>query len=357
MITAKDLNKPTPIIAGKQLNTYQQNSNIKSTIKALQNGEFILINEFFNDGLQLLAELQKECNSKVLNLSFKEQQANRDKYQKLSNLILLEIVDHQLSAKKSPHIGWLSKLYPDNGRFMLTFPQIQGLNSAWQWFEKGIALPVIRNKIKPYYGTYFPTRFEHLILFENFLNYYKGPKKTAIDVGIGCGVLSLQMINHKFQKVFATDINPNAIFGLQESMSDTKLSRKIELDCANLFGKWSKQTELIVFNPPWLPETRTLENLDKAMYYNETLFEDFFHHAKKRLLPNGQIVLIFSNLAQITKMTNVNPIEKELDNGDRFKLISCHKKQVKAASAKTKRDQHWRDLEEVELWVLQHNDN
>jgi len=71
-------------------------------------------------------------------------------------------------------------------------------------------------------------------------------------------------------------------------------------------------------------------------------------------LPNGQIVLIFSNLGQITKMTKVHPIKLELAKGNRFQLESCFKKQVKAASSKTKRDQHWRDLEEVELWVLKH---
>ncbi len=58
---------------------------------------------------------------------------------------------------------------------------------------------------------------------------YEGPKKTAIDIGCGSGVLSFQIIKHGFQKVFGTDTNPNAIFGLTEFMKDTKLSRKIDL--------------------------------------------------------------------------------------------------------------------------------
>jgi hypothetical protein len=33
-------------------------------------------------------------------------------------------------------------------------------------------------------------------------------------------------------------------------------------------------------------------------------------------------------------------------------LESCLKRAVKAASEKTKRDQHWREEEEVELWVM-----
>ncbi len=255
-------------------------------------------------------------------------------------------------VKKSPTIGWFEKLYPNTSTFLLPFPQVQGLNSSWQWYLKGITTPVLRNKIHPYYGTYFPTRFEHLELFDNWLKHYEGAKKTAIDVGIGSGVLSLQMVKHGFQKVFGTDTNPNVIVGLAEFMGNTKLSRKIMLDFGHLFGKWDKQTELIVFNPPWLPKTHDLDSLDEAIYYDEKLFPDFFKVAKERLLPEGKLVVIFSNLAEITGVTKEHPIAKELLEGGRFQLEKCFKKRVKKASNKTKRDQHWRVLEEVELWIL-----
>ena len=87
-----------------------------------------------------------------------------------------------------------------------------------------------------------------------------------MEVGVGCGVLSLQLVESGFQKVFATDINPNAIIGLRDYMGTTKLSRKIELDFGHLFGKWSQPTEMIVFNPPWLPETDDMDYTDTAMH-------------------------------------------------------------------------------------------
>ena len=121
---------------------------------------------------------------------------------------------------------------------------------------------------------------------------------------------------------------------------------------ANLFGRFDKQTELIVFNPPWLPEPKDINGIDKAIYYNENLFTEFFAEAKEHLLPDGKLILIFSNLAQVTNVTKENPIEKELEEGGRFKLEKCYKKKVKAASENTKRDQHWRSSEEVELWIL-----
>ncbi|MUH35554.1 methyltransferase type 11 [Zobellia amurskyensis] len=349
-------NKPEPFVSesGKPVLVFDGTLDLKRTIKILEAGKPVLIKAFYSDGLLLLRELQMHLKRKLDTTSFQDQRSFRSAYQKLSNLILIGIVDHKLAVKKAPSIGWLEKLYPENSDFLLPFPQIQGLNSAWQWYQNGITIPVLRNKVHPYYGTYFPTRFDHLILFDNWLKRYEGPKKSAIDVGVGSGILSLQMIKHGFQKVFATDNNPNSIIGLTESMADTKLSRKIELDYGSLFGKWEKQTELIVFNPPWLPETHSPDKNDEAIYYGQNLFSDFFSGAKQRLLPEGKLVIIFSNLARITKSTKEHPVEKELASGGRFQLEKCLKKTVKFASDKTKRDPEWRTTEEVELWVLTH---
>lgn len=353
MNTNIKINKPQPIIEeNKELNLFDRTTDTVLTIKTLEAGNPVLVTGFYNNGLLLLNALQIHLKKKLPNKTFEEQRQYREKYRKLSNLVLIEIVDHKLAVKKAPSIGWLEKLYLETSSFLLSFPQVQGLNGAWQWYTNGISIPVLRNKIHPYYGTYFPTRFGHLELFDQWLKRYDGAKKSAIDVRVGSGVLSFQMIKHGFQKVFATDTNPNAIIGLTEFMKDTKLSRKIDLDFGHLFGKFEKQTELIVFNPPWLPESHNLDSIDEAIYYNEKLFSDFFTEAKKMLLPEGKLVLIFSNLAEITNTRNTHPIEQELAKGGRFQLEKCFKKSVKRASKETKRDQHWRTSEEVELWIL-----
>ncbi|NEN25421.1 methyltransferase [Cryomorpha ignava] len=354
MINDIAIKKPEPIVNREAIEMFDRETDTTRTIKALEDGKRVLITEFYSNGILLLRKLQTHLKRKMPNETFQEQRAFRAEYHKLSNLILIEIADHQLAVKKAPSIGWLEKFYPENKAFLLTFPQVQGLNSSWQWYQNGVSIPVLRNKIHPYYGTYFPTRFDHLNLFDNWLKRYDGPKKSAIDVGFGSGVLSLQMIQHGFQKVFGTDINPNAVVGLTEFMGETKLSRKIELDLGHLFGKWEKQTELIVFNPPWLPSANNLDGIDEAIYYNENLFSEFFAEAKKRLLPEGKLVILFSNLAQITNLTKEHPIEKEVAEGGRFQLERSFKKKVKEASEKTKRDQNWRGSEEVELWVLTH---
>ncbi|MCK5730979.1 MAG: hypothetical protein KAH68_07890, partial [Draconibacterium sp.] len=61
------------------------------------------------------------------------------------------------------------------------------------------------------------------------------------------------------------------------------------------------------------------------------------------------------NLAQITKVDDSHPIEKELENGGRFEKELFIQKKVRSASKKTKRNQTWRAKEKVELWVLKLN--
>lgn len=352
--TALKINRPEPCKHDLVTRNYTKNNDNELIIKSLEEGDYILLKGLYSDGLELLNDLRSFLEKKLVAKTFTEQRTLRLEFKKLSNQVLVQITNGQIDLKKAPDIGWLKKLYPDKDIFLLPFPQIQGLNSSWQWYINGVNIPRIRNRIHPYYGVYFPTRFEHLILFDNWLAHYNGSKKTAIDVGIGSGILSLFLIKHGFQKSYGTDVNPNAIIGLNEMMGETKLSRKIELDYGYLFGKWEKQTELIVFNPPWLPASHELERLDEAIYYNDKLFTDFFERAQKMLLPEGRIVLLFSNLGQITNVASEHPIEVELLRGSRFVLEKCYKKSVKPASDKTKRNQYWRASEEVELWELRH---
>lgn len=349
-----EVDKPEPITLEVEVWSFTRGVDVTSTIRALKQGEVVVVKDVFGSGVDLLKELHADLKSSMAHASLSEQRAYRAEYFKLSNRILLEVVDQALVVKKAPTIGWFQELYSDHNHFLLSFPQVQGLNSAWQWYERGISIPGLRAKLHPYYGVYFPTRFEHIALFDTWLKDYRGPKKSAIDVGIGCGVLSLQLIQKRWQKIYATDSNPNAIVGMAKFMGTTKLARKIQLDHGNLFGRWDQPTELIVFNPPWLPETHESEGIDRAIYYDAKLFPEFFAEAQKRLLPEGKLVLLFSNLAQITGVISDHPIENELAEGGRFKLEQCLKNSVGAGSQKTKRNQPWREREEVELWVLTH---
>jgi hypothetical protein len=344
--------RPKPIISETELFVINRRVNIDEIIEALLHHNYVLIKDFFSTGLEILAALKKHLRIKYPEQHFQGQRDFRFAFRDASQNLLLPIKDNKLAVRKAPHIGWLKQLYPDISEFLLSFPDVQGLNSAWQWYEKGIMIPVIRQRIYPYYGTYFPTRFEHLELFSNWLKNYKGPKKTAIDIGTGCGILSFQLLQHSFVNVFATDINENAIIGVNEEIIRMHLKDKLFLYHGDLFEPLNLLAEVIVFNPPWLPSNSKLDGLDNAIYYDQELFPRFFKQARKHLEINGKLVILFSNLAQSSGMTKINPIEEELTNGNRFKKDHLILKKVRAASNKTDRDLNRRKNELVELWVL-----
>lgn len=343
---------PSPILPNIEVVPFVRKMDPQDAIDALLDGYYVLIDDFFSTGLVLLSELKKALQSKYSDQSFQGQRDFRAAYRELSHRVLLFISKHKLTVRKAPEIGWLKILYPGLDEFLLPLPQVQGLNSSWQWYAKGIHIPVLNRKIHPFFGTYFPTRFEHLELFDDWLKKYQGEKKSSIDVGIGCGVLSFQLLKHGFEKVHGTDSNPNAIIGLSEEMNKKRGPSKIDLYHGDLFAGCTLKSELIVFNPPWLPASHDLEGIDKAIYYDDSLFPRFFEEAKNHLTDDGKVVLLFSNMAQVTMVGEHHPIEIELTEGGRFQKELFLQKDVGAASKNTRRNQNWRTSEKVELWVL-----
>ncbi len=110
MITDLEVNKPVPIAVGEMLKSFKHGAEVGPAIEALTQGKSILIKEFYNDGISLLQDLHKYLKLKLPNRSFQEQHEYRSEYYRLSNLILLEIVDQKLCVKKSPSIGWVRKI-------------------------------------------------------------------------------------------------------------------------------------------------------------------------------------------------------------------------------------------------------
>ena len=345
-------NKPEPIPIDIDLIGLNRRMELQRAVNAILDGEYILIKDYYSTGLSLLEAIKKHLNSKYNDLDFLGQRDFRAIYRAASQRLLVRVQNQQLTIRKAPFIGWLKYFYSEYPDFLLSFPDIQGLNSSWQWYEKGIKIPEIKHRIHPFYGTYFPTRFEHLKLFANWLKTYSNAKKSAIDIGVGCGVLSFLLIENGFEKVYATDINKNAILSVSEELKRINLVDKIYLFCGDLFEGIDIKSELILFNPPWLPSKGNNTVLDKAIYYEEDLFTKFFEQAYQHLEKNGKIVIVFSNLAQKVGFCSLHPIAQELAQGGRFKKDILLKKNVNEASKKTKRNQTWRKEEFVELWVL-----
>jgi hypothetical protein len=146
---------------------FYRKMDTQATVMEMLEGKYVLVEEFYSNGLQVLSELKRILLFKYKNKSFKEQREYRSAFREASHRLLLKVKDNALAVRKCPQIGWLKILYPEVSDFYISFPDVQGLNSSWQWYQKGIEIDILKLAIHPYYGTYFPTRFDHLVLFDN----------------------------------------------------------------------------------------------------------------------------------------------------------------------------------------------
>jgi methylase of polypeptide subunit release factors len=332
--------------------SYYRKMDTKATVEEMVGGKYVIVEEYYSNGLEVLSELKKNLLRKFTDKSFQGQRDYRSAFREASHRLLLKVKDNKLLVKKSPDIGWLALLYPEISEFYVSFPEVQGMNSSWQWYQKGIEVKTLDITLHPFYGTYFPTRFDHLKLFDKWLKKYEGSKHQAIEIGVGSGILSFQLIQNGFENIFATDTNKNAIIGVAQEIKRLGYENKIILNHGDLFENCDVKADVIVFNPPWLLAKHKLEEgIDKAIYYEEDLFPRFFTQAQQHLTPNGKIVLIFSNLAQVVDEESPHPIIEELRNNNRFRKELHLRREVRASSKKTQRTDS-RENEKVELWVL-----
>ncbi len=346
--------RPEPIYLKHAPEKIRYGSEPGAAIKQIMSGKNLLIDDQFSTGLNLLSALKKEVfkKSKHENESFVDYRDRRRRFHTLSNQILVLVKNGKIDLKKSPVIGWFKRLYSDHDEFYLTFPQIQGMNSSWQWYQNGIQYPVLDHKIYLFYGTYFPTRSDHLLLFEKYLKREKLQGKSVLDVGTGCGVLTFQMLKYDVSKILSSDINRNAVISVSENIEKMEIEPdKVEVRVSDLFENITESVDLIVFNPPWLPEKGVREGLDLAVYYPDDLFDRFFSGAYKRLNEGGKVVILFSNLAAVEGVAEEHPVISELALNRRFLKSKLIKHKADLKSKKTRRRDH-RKKEYIELWEL-----
>ena len=294
---------------------------------------------------------------KLNNLSFplKDYQSsrkNRENLRLMTANLMIRVQDHGAALENAPEIPWLQGFYSEHKDFLIRFSDFLGMNGAWQWFSNGIKFPVLEDKVHPFFGVYFPTRYEHLLLFDTWLSKNSSFGK-ALDIGTGCGILSLMMLKHSIPFVHATDTNPNAVYSAGLEFKRKKLLSKIIIEQASFVGSYeSDGNDLIVFNPPWIP-AQTSTELDLATYYEPGFFEQFFTAVHNIMKPETTLAILFSDFATAAGVSTDHPIESEIQNKKRFLLVEKLEAPITQRPSKRK---GWleeiRKREKVELWVM-----
>ncbi|MBI2112342.1 methyltransferase [Candidatus Woesearchaeota archaeon] len=131
-----------------------------------------------------------------------------------------------------------------------------------------------------------------------------------LDLGTGSGIQALTSIQSpNVREVVAVDINPRAIEELQKKVKEQKL-RKMTVLQSDLFQNVDGQFNLIIFNPPYLPQDKVggKEIIDPALYGGKKGWEislRFFKQASQYLLSDGHILFLFSSLTNKQKLENI----------------------------------------------------
>ena len=339
------LYRPEPILRHRDRRV-DRDTPPRRAAERLIDGEVLLVSDRYSTGAEIIAQLEALLGSRAGD-AYPARRAAERRVRTAALRLLAPIVDHRVALEGAGAIGFLPELYPDHRSFALPFVQVQELHGAWRRYRDGVNLTVLGYKVHPYFGTYAPVRTEHLELFGTWLSQYEGPRERAIDVGTGCGVLALMLCKAGFQRVLATDDNPNAVESVERERE--RLVMPIDARCCDLLGHGSRPVELVVFNPPWM-QGAVEGAIDGALYFEDpALFERFFTQAHERNAPDGRVVLLFSNVMQLVQPDVQHPILAELERG-RFRLVQKLQRKAKATPGRDGRRRKTR--EKVEVWEL-----
>ncbi|MBN1683475.1 methyltransferase [Candidatus Bathyarchaeota archaeon] len=146
---------------------------------------------------------------------------------------------------------------------------------------------------------YFPA--EDSFLLQKYVEKFVYGK--VLDMGTGSGIQAVTAAKKNVvQKVVAVDINLEAIEVTKKFAIENNVSDKITVFKSNLFEKICGKFDWILFNPPYLPSEKSIN--DSTWDGGETgkeLISSFLNQAKKYLNENGQILIIYSSLTGINQ--------------------------------------------------------
>lgn len=136
---------------------------------------------------------------------------------------------------------------------------------------------------------YFPAE-DSYFLSEQLRKLLKKEKKNIeiLDMGSGSGIQSQTCIDFGFNRVLSADIEDKAIKHLKK--------QKLKAIKSDLFSNIKIKFDLIIFNPPYLPESKFDKAKDTSggKKGDETILK-FLEQSKYHLNNQGKILLLLSS--------------------------------------------------------------
>ena len=136
----------------------------------------------------------------------------------------------------------------------------------------------------------------------------------VLDMGTGSGILALDaMRNPNVREVVAVDINEEAVEELRAKVKQEKI-RKVKVVQGDLFEHVEGCFNLILFNPPYLPQDTIGEGKAKRVLEDAALYggkkgwevaERFFLDVSKYLFIDSVVLVLFSSLTDKAKIEEI----------------------------------------------------
>lgn len=226
-----------------------------------------------------------------------ERQARAEEHAVLNRVLVVLNDRYEVELKRAPKISTACEHAwgPSGGQpTVVSLRELLGIIGADQWREKGVEVPGLKGKLHPHYGVFSPTRPEYPALIAQA----PSPKdKRVFDLGTGTGVLGFLLLARGAREVIATDVESRAVVCARENAERLRVADRFRVEQTDLFPQG--RADLVVFNPPWLPETPRTRT-DRAVYDpgGEALAR-YLDGLRDHLNEGGEGWLLLSNLAEL----------------------------------------------------------
>jgi methylase of polypeptide subunit release factors len=289
-----------------------------SALRQVRAGIFLLYTGDFHNAKQLLAAMARRLPATHVPSATPAEQFRAERraraleHETLSRLLVALDERWVLQLARAPDVATLCREVwgAAEGTTVVALKTLLGMLGAAQWRTKGLAVPGLKGTLTPHYGVYSPTRSDYVELLAREVKDAKG--KRVLDVGTGTGVLALLLLQRGASYAVATDCDARAIACARANAKALRLAEKFEALEADLFPPGEARFDLIVSNPPWIPEPPK-NRIDRAVFDDDGRFvHGLLQGAPARLAPGGQLMLLLSDLAVLLGLRSEAWLDEQL---------------------------------------------
>ncbi len=114
------------------------------------------------------------------------------------------------------------------------------------------------------------------------------------------------------QSVVATDNTLRALRGAADKLERLNLKQSITLENTDLFPSRPQKADLIVCNPPWIPENATAPIERTINDPNGIILKGYINGLSKHLNAEGPTWLVMSNLAELLGLRSAKQLHDRI---------------------------------------------